>query len=103
MYYIHFYVPESHQNEVKEAMFRAGAGKIGTYDCCAWQTKGEGHFRPLEDSSPFLGHEGQREKVSEYKVEMVCDDNCIKEVVAALKKTHPYETPAFAVMKLEKF
>ena len=68
---IQFYVPESHLEPVKNALFAAGAGKIGNYDCCAWQTKGEGQFRALEGSQPFLGQKGQIEKVSEWKVEMV--------------------------------
>ena len=55
MYRINFYVPETHLEIVKDALFQAGAGKIGHYDHCCWQTKGTGQFRPLDSSSPHIG------------------------------------------------
>jgi len=75
---------------------------MGDYDCCCWQTLGSGQFRPLENSNPFIGEKGQIERVNEYKVEMVCDEEHIKAVITALKKAHPYEEPAFDVCKLEE-
>lgn len=80
-------------------MFAAGAGRIGNYDSCAWQTEGLGQFRPLEGSQPFLGHVGEVEKVKEWKVEMVCEDAMLDAVVAALKAAHPYETPAYLITR----
>ncbi|HLF67331.1 MAG TPA: NGG1p interacting factor NIF3, partial [Gammaproteobacteria bacterium] len=74
MYKICFYVPEAHAEEVKMAMFEAGAGKIGRYSCCAWQTLGTGQFMPLSGSHAFIGETDRLEKVIEYKVEMVCDE-----------------------------
>ena len=53
LYKIELYVPESHLTAVKTAMFEAGAGRVGNYDLCAWQTRGEGQFRPLDGSRPF--------------------------------------------------
>ncbi|HVY53015.1 MAG TPA: NGG1p interacting factor NIF3 [Gammaproteobacteria bacterium] len=103
MYKICFYVPETHTEEVKKAMFAAGGGKLGLYSCCAWQALGEGQFMPLEGSHAFIGEENRLEKVSEYKVEMVCEDNLIQEVVKALKQAHPYEEPAYQVWRLEEF
>lgn len=100
MYKICFYVPESHLTEVKEALFKAGAGRIGDYDQCAWQVKGEGQFRALDGSSPFIGKHNELECVSEYRVELVSAKECIKEVVQALKSSHPYEEPAFDVMQV---
>lgn len=94
-----FYVPESHLEEVKQAIFAAGAGRIGNYDSCCWQTRGQGQFRPLEGSSPYLGQQGQVETVEEYKVELVCEEALIRDVVAALKAAHPYEEPAYDVVK----
>jgi hypothetical protein len=96
-----FYVPESHIAEVKAAVFAAGGGRIGNYDCCCWETKGTGQFRPLEGSSPFIGQKDEIEKVSEYKVEMVCAEDCIEKIVEALKKSHPYETPAYQYWKVK--
>jgi hypothetical protein len=94
-----FYVPESHLEPVKQAVFKAGAGKLGNYDQCCWQTIGQGQFRPLRGSKPHLGEQGKLEIVDEWKVEVVCEDRFIGAVVDALKKAHPYETPAFLVMK----
>lgn len=96
MYLIMFYVPSSHLDYVKDAMYNAGAGKVGHYDRCCWQVLGEGEYRPLESSKPFLGSEGEQQSVAEYRVEMVCDADHILEVVKALKASHPYETPAYS-------
>lgn len=101
MYQLLFYVPSTHVEKVKQALFAAGAGRIGQYDSCAWQVLGEGQFRPLAGAQPFLGQMQQLERVAEYRVEMVCADECIGAAVAALKAAHPYEEPAFAVLKLE--
>lgn len=101
MYKIAFFVPESHLEVVKEAMFAAGAGRIGNYDKCSWQVRGTGQFRPLTGANPFVGQVDVVERVEEYKVEMVCDDEVIQAVVSAMKAAHPYETPAYEVWKLE--
>lgn len=95
-----FYVPESHLETVKTAVFEAGAGKIGNYDRCCWQVSGHGQFRPLEGSQPFLGEHDKVETVAEYKVEMVCDEQHIAAAVECLKQAHPYETPAYDVQLL---
>ena len=103
MYKLCFYVPTTHVDEVKAAIFAAGAGRVGDYDCCAWQVLGEGQFRPLAGSQPFIGAQGQHETVAEYKVETVCEDALIHTVVAALKVAHPYEEPAYQIWRLESF
>ncbi|MHB1946848.1 MAG: NGG1p interacting factor NIF3 [Gammaproteobacteria bacterium] len=103
MYKIVVYIPETHLELVKNAMFDSGAGKIGNYAACAWQVLGEGQFMPLEGSDAFIGEKHQIEKVAEYKVEMVCDANYITQAIAALKNSHPYETPAYQVYRLEDF
>lgn len=102
MYRLSFYVPESNLESVKEALFKTGAGRIGQYDSCCWQTLGQGQFRPLVGSSPHLGKSGKLETVKEYQVEMICEDHLVKEVITALKKSHPYEEPAYAVWKIEQ-
>ncbi len=101
MYQLTFYVPSTHLEKVKSALFEKGAGKYRAYDCCAWQCKGEGQFRPLEGSNPFIGESGKLEKVEEYKVEMIVTDECVEAVVKELIKVHPYEEPAYALVKLE--
>lgn len=100
-YKLCFYVPEDHVEAVKRAVFAAGAGRIGNYDCCAWQVLGQGQFRPLEGSDPFLGAQGKVEKVDEYRVEMICAEDSLRGAVAALREAHPYEEPAFDIWKLE--
>lgn len=103
MYKISFFVPEDALNYVKEAMFKMGAGKIGNYDCCSFEILGMGQFRALSNANPYIGRIGELEKVKEYKVEMICEDTVIKEVIRAMKKSHPYETPAYDVTKVEDF
>jgi len=100
VYKLSFYVPESHLEAVKKSVFAAGAGRIGDYDSCCWQVAGEGQFRPLEGSRPFHGQRGRVEHVPEYRVEMVCDGQYIKAVVAAFLEAHPYEEPAWDVVAL---
>lgn len=100
MYKLCFYVPESHLDTVKTAVFAAGAGTIGAYEQCCWQVKGEGQFKPLAGSSPFIGAQGVIETVAEYRVEMVCDNVLINAVVEALKGAHPYDVPAYDVIAL---
>ena len=101
MYKLCFYVPENATDLVKNALFEAGAGKIGDYDSCCWQTLGTGQFRPLDNSNPTIGQKGQVEAVVEFKVEMICDNKHIKAAIEALKRAHPYEEPAFDICKLE--
>lgn len=103
MYKICFYVPIDHVDSVKNAMFKAGAGKMGGYSCCAWQTLGEGQFLALENSHPYLGKKFHLEQVKEYKVEMICAEEYIHDVMIAFRSTHPYEEPAFHVLRLEDF
>ena len=100
MYKLCFYVPDTHLEVVKEAVFAAGGGRIGDYDSCCWQTLGQGQFRPRKGSTPLLGREGIVEVVPEYKVELVCEDRLISALVAALIEAHPYEEPAWDVVKM---
>lgn len=98
MYRLNFYVPASHLEAVKDAVFAAGAGEIGHYERCCWQTAGEGQFLPVTGSDPHVGVHGELSTVVEYKVEMVCDPGCIEAAVRALKTAHPYEQPAWDVV-----
>lgn len=103
MYKLCFFVPPSHVDEVKAAVFAAGGGRIGGYDQCSWQVLGQGQFRPLDGSQPFIGTAGTVETVTEWRVELVVADELIAAVVAALKLSHPYETPAYETWRLEAF
>lgn len=101
LYKLSFYVPESHLQQVKEALFNAGAGRFKHYDKTCWQTHGQGQFRPLSGANPALGEKDQINYVTEYKVEMICKAESIHQAVTALKATHPYEEPAYDVVRLE--
>lgn len=100
MFQITFYVPVSHAEKVKESMFRAGAGRVGNYDCCSFESKGLGQFRPLQGSLPFMGKHGEIEQVEELKVEMVCEDEFLTKAITEMKASHPYETPAYYVTEM---
>jgi len=103
VYKLCYFVPESHLEQTKRALFEVGAGKIGDYDACAWQCLGQGQFRPLDGSQPFLGERGELHVVEEYKVELVCEDRLIHRALDALKAAHPYEEPAYEVFRMEEF
>ncbi|MGR6872732.1 NGG1p interacting factor NIF3 [Pseudomonas sp. HK3] len=97
MYRINVYVPPSHAEKLKLAMFNAGAGRIGLYEHCCWQTTGNGQFKPLTGSDAFIGEVDKLEVLEELKIEMVCDTQCIKPVLAAMVEAHPYEEPAYDI------
>lgn len=101
MYKICFYVPVSYLEIVKNKLFAQGAGKIGNYQCCAWQVLGESQYMPLAGSNPFIGEQDRLNKEPEYKVELVCAEEFLHPVINALKQSHPYEEPAYQVLRLE--
>lgn len=101
VYKLCFYVPEDHAEAVKTAVFQAGAGRIGNYDCCSFQVRGWGQFRPLDGSNPFIGDQGEIETVDEFRVEMICAEEHLRAALSALRLAHPYEEPAIDLWKLE--
>lgn len=103
MYKLCFFVPEDSLEAVKEALFAAGAGRIGDYDSCCWQVLGQGQFRPLAGSNPHIGNVNEVERLAEWKVELVCEDSLIGSAVEELKRSHPYEEVAYEVYKLADF
>lgn len=102
MFMLVFYVPIDKAEKVKEAVFAAGGGKLGNYDSCCWQTVGQGQFRPLAGSDPYLGETGRIEKVKELRVEMICVGAKLKAVRQALIVAHPYETPAYGYWEINQ-
>tara|TARA_R110001592_G_scaffold59905_3_gene182006 strand:+ start:17294 stop:17605 length:312 start_codon:yes stop_codon:yes gene_type:complete len=103
MFKISFFVPLEYAEVVKKAVFKEGAGKMEAYADCSWETLGTGQFRPLEGSDPFIGSSNKLERVQELKVEMICVETVIRKVIEALKQSHPYEEPAYEVIKIENF
>jgi hypothetical protein len=100
MYKLAFFVPESHLECVKDAVFASGAGRIGDYEACCFQIRGVGQFRPLPGAQPHIGDVGALESVEEYRVELVCEDQRIRAAIKALIDAHPYEEPAYDVWPL---
>ena len=103
MYKLTVFIPDEALEVVKSALFAAGAGTIGHYEQCCWQVQGKGQFKPLAGSTPHIGAHDKLESVDEWRVEMVVAENTIEPVISALKKAHPYETPAYDVIKVLAF
>lgn len=101
MYLLIFYVPDTHLESVKQAVFSAGAGAMGDYDSCCWQVKGQGQFRPLKGADPHIGKVDELEIVDEYRVEMVVQEEVKAEVVSALLSSHPYEEVAYHLIPIQ--
>lgn len=101
MYKLCFYVPVADAETVKEAVFAAGAGRIGDYEACCWQSEGVGQYRPLAGANPAIGEKEQLNHVQEVKVELVCEAQRIKAAVQALINAHPYEEPAYQCWKVQ--
>ncbi len=102
MYQIYFYVPEKDKEKVKQAMFEAGGGEIGTYSHCSFEFKGEGQYLPNQGSNPTYGNVDSLNFIEEYKVEMVCEKDKVREVLKAMKESHPYEEPAYGIFEILK-
>ncbi|MCP8352158.1 NGG1p interacting factor NIF3 [Candidatus Synchoanobacter obligatus] len=101
MYKMVFFVPPSHFSEVKTAVLSTGAGRVGQYEHCLWYVLGKGEYRPCEGAEPFLGKAGRLERVEEYRVEVLVQDDFLESAIAALKLAHPYEEAVFEVTQLE--
>jgi hypothetical protein len=94
------YLPREALDVVRDALFEAGAGRIGNYERCSWYTAGTGTFLGGEGASPSVGRRGVEQRVSELRLETVFPAELHEEVVAALRRAHPYEEPAFDVYEL---
>lgn len=95
-----YYVPESHLETTKRAIFEAGAGGVGNYEQCAWQVKGIGQFKPVAGATPFVGELNTLEKLEEWRVETIVSECDAHAVATALKASHPYEEPAFEFIQM---
>jgi hypothetical protein len=93
-------VPREALDGVREALFAAGAGRIGEYERCSWYTEGTGTFLAGAGTSPTIGERGREERVAELRLETVYPADREDEVVAALREAHPYDEPAFDLYAL---
>jgi hypothetical protein len=94
------FVPREALDAVREALFAAGAGRIGDYERCSWYTQGTGTFFGGENADPSVGRKGREERVAELRLETVFPEELQEGVVAALRAAHPYEEPAFDIYPL---
>jgi dinuclear metal center YbgI/SA1388 family protein len=97
------YVPEQYLEEVREALFSAGAGVIGNYDQCSFSHPGEGTFRGNEESNPFVGTKGSLHNEKEFRLETILPKHLVSKVVVALNRSHPYEEVAYDLVPLENY
>lgn len=101
LYKIVVYVPKTHEDKVREALGKSGAGHIGNYSDCTFNTDGKGTFRPLEGTNPFIGELDKLEVVDEVKIETIVPQRILGGVISAMIKAHPYEEVAYDLYKLE--
>lgn len=95
-------VPENEADKLREAIGNAGGSKVGNYTHCSFSVKGIGRFKPVDGASPAIGQVGRLEEVAEERIEISCDSESVKAVIAAIRATHSYEEPAIDVYKLEE-
>jgi hypothetical protein len=94
------FVPSEALDAMRDALFAAGAGRIGDYERCSWYTEGTGTFLGREGADPAIGEAGREERVPELRLETVFPEERQDEVIAALRCAHPYEEPAFDIYPL---
>lgn len=94
------YVPKDYADSVRDALFKAGAGSIGNYDCCSFNSMGQGTFRAGDGTNPFVGKMGKLHTEEEKRVEVVYPVMYERSILQSLKATHPYEEPAYDCIPL---
>ena len=99
-YKIVVFVPEADGERLREAMGQAGAGRIGNYDHCSFTSRGIGRFRPMAGAAPAIGEVGRFEEVTEERIETLCAEDRLRDVLAAIRRAHPYEEPAIDIYPL---
>lgn len=94
------YIPENHFLKVKNAILEAGAGKIGNYSYSSFSTKGEGTFKPLVNSNPYIGKEGEISRVKEVRFETIIPAHLKNKIIRVILDVHPYEEVAYDLYPL---
>ncbi len=94
------FVPPDAVDAVRDALFAAGAGRIGDYERCSWYTEGTGTFFGGAATDPTIGERGREERMPELRLETIFPDDSHDDVIEALRRAHPYEEPAFDVYQL---
>lgn len=94
------FVPLTHADAVRKAMGKAGAGRLGNYSFCSFSSRGVGRYRPEAGARPTIGEVGELEQVEEERIEVVCSEEVVREVIKAMKGVHPYEEVAYDLIEL---
>ena len=94
------FVPKNHAEIVRQAIGDAGAGRIGLYSHCSYSVDGIGRYMPLPGAQPAIGDVGKHEEVEEERIECICERGKAREVIAAIKRVHPYEEVALDIYPL---
>lgn len=94
---IEIIVPLSHADAIREVLASMGAGVQGSYECCSGSVRQVGRFRPLAGAHPAVGEVGKLEQVEEEIIATLCHKDTVEQVIAAVKKVHPYEEPAIDI------
>lgn len=100
MFKIITFVPIKDADSVRKAMGDAGAGILGQYHYASFSTRGIGRFIPSEGAHPTIGEVGKESQVEEEKIEVICEKDKVKDVISAIKKTHPYEEVPLEIYQL---
>lgn len=101
LYKLAVYTPMTHEIAVREALGESGAGYIGNYSNCTFNSQGIGTFRPEDNANPFIGEKGKIEEVKEVKIETIVPSSILEKTISKMIKAHPYEEVAYDVYKLE--
>jgi len=95
------YVPLENADHIRQVIGEAGGGRLGKYSFCTFSTKGTGRYVPDADANPYIGKPGKPEEVQEERIEVTCDEEVLSNVIAAIKRVHPYEEVAIDVWELK--
>jgi len=101
MYKLIVIVPGTEKEASKSALLQAGAGSLGAYSHSAWECLGNDQFLPSNAAYPYIGTKGSIASVPECRVEMLVLDRVLESVKEALYQTHPYEEPAFDLLRVQ--
>lgn len=94
------FVPSEQAEKVREALFNAGAGNIGNYDECSFNSEGKGTFRAGKEANPYVGEIGERHSEPETRIEVILPKFKLNKVIEELRNNHPYEEPAYDIFPL---
>lgn len=100
-YKIIVYVPIENADTVRDAIGQSGGGKLGKYSYCSFSVRGVGRFKPEQGANPHIGKMGQLEEVEEERIEVTVNTEALDDVIAAIKRVHPYEEVALDIYPLE--